>query len=124
MKRDLSLCPLGRKRKGCFLFLKGGKLKRRLCHLLPARKGRHEEVFLVTCHSDIKMAIHCDYIMDYCPRKEASAGVSDTGSVQRNQHAANQHTTQWAGSGGTGRQEDSGWLHCHRLLEFPGFVLK
>lgn len=43
------------------------------------------------------MAIHCDYIMGYYPKREAFAGVSDTGKVKRNQHAANQHTMQWGG---------------------------
>lgn len=62
--------------------------------------------------------------MDYCPRKDAFAVVSDAGSVRRNQRGANQHTTQWAGPGGTRRQEASGWLHCYHLLELAGLALK
>lgn len=87
---------------------KGWEVEQRSCLVLLATKGRREEVFLLICHSVIKMANHCGYIMDYCPRKEAFAGVSNTGRVKRNQHVVNQHTTQWAGSGGKRRQKASG----------------
>lgn len=53
------------------------------------------------------MTIHCVYIMDYCPRKVAFAGVSNTGRVKKNQNGANQYTRQWAGTGDTRRQKAS-----------------
>lgn len=72
-----------------------------------SQKGRHEEVLLFICQLVIKMTIHCDYTMDYCPTKVASACVSNTGRVKKNHHGANQHTMQWAGTGDTRRQKAS-----------------
>lgn len=73
-------------------------------------------MFLLIHHSLIKIAIHCDHIMDYCPTKGALSGVSNTGRVKKNQCGVNQHTVQWAGSGATRKQEASGWLHRYYLL--------